>query len=152
MSNNIGQKIKVIRESLNLSQAKFCELLDIGLSGYKKYETGISEPGAGNLEKIANHPQTKMYFLWLFTGETHPALGQIAPGDVVPEGKLSEEQFEEKFIDTTINSLMMFCHLGWFTPNKDENVFNDCSKLLLKDLRPVIDARVSNSANNQKMA
>ena len=56
MSNTIGLKIKTIRETLHLSQAKFCELLDIGLSGYKKYEAGISEPGAGNLEKIANHP------------------------------------------------------------------------------------------------
>ncbi|MEZ7277199.1 helix-turn-helix domain-containing protein [Pseudoalteromonas sp. 68 DY56-GL68] len=153
MSNNIGQKIKIIRESLNLSQAKFCELLDIGLSGYKKYETGISEPGAGNLEKIANHPQTKMYFLWLFTGETNPALGQIAPGDAVPEGKLSEEQFEEQFIDTAVGSLMMFCHLDWFTPNKDKKVdFNDCGKLLLKDLRPIIDARATNTSSNQKMA
>lgn len=154
MSNNIGQKIKIIRESLNLSQAKFCELLDIGLSGYKKYETGISEPGAGNLEKIANHPKTKMYFLWLFTGETNPALGQIAPGDAILENaSLSEEEFEEQFIDVAVGSLMMFCHLDWFKPNKDKNVdFNDCGKILLKDLRPVIEARANNASNNQKMA
>ncbi|MEL0655781.1 helix-turn-helix transcriptional regulator [Pseudoalteromonas issachenkonii] len=154
MSNTIGLKIKTIRESLHLSQAKFCELLDIGLSGYKKYEAGISEPGAGNLEKIAKHPKTKMYFMWLFTGETNPSAGQIAPGDFMSDqGLLNEEEFEKQFIDTSIKSLMMFFHLDWFRVNPDKKIdINDCGKLLLKDLKPIIDARASKPANSQKTA
>ena len=42
----------------------------------------------------------------------------------------------------------MFCHLDWFRPNKDKAVdFDDCGKLLLKDLKPVIAAKYSNKTD-----
>ncbi len=154
MSIAIGEKFKLIRSATGLNQVKFAELVDVGISSYKKYESGHSEVGTPALLKVANHPQLKQYALWLITDETNPAAGQYAPGDVTPESaSLSDVEFEEQFIDVAVGSLMMFCHLDWFTPNKDKSIdFNDCGKILLKDLRPVIDARVSNSANNQKMA
>lgn len=153
MSIATGLKLKLIRESLHLTQAKFCEMLDLGLSGYKKYELG-AEPGGNAIKKIANHPKTKMYFMWLFTDETNPELGQIAPGDFISEqGLLNEEEFEKQFIDTSVQSLMMFFHLDWFKVNPDKKIdINDCGKLLLKDLKPVIDARASKPANSQKTA
>jgi len=154
MSSKFSLRLKLIRESLNLSQAKFCDLLDIGLSAYKRYELGTNEPGSGPIEKIANNPQTKMYFMWLFTGETNPDAGQIAPGDVLESNnELTEEEFEKQFIDTSIKSLMMFFHLDWFRVNPDKKIdINDCGKLLLKDLKPVIDARASKPVNSQKTA
>lgn len=153
MSTNIGIKLKLIRESMGFSQAKFAEMLDIGLSGYKRYELG-NEPSGNTIKKIANHPKTKMYFMWLFTDETNPELGQIAPGDFISEqGLLNEEEFEKQFIDTSIKSLMMFFHLDWFKVNPDKKIdINDCGKLLLKDLKPIIDARASKPANSQKTA
>tara|TARA_Y100000310_G_scaffold71917_1_gene67783 strand:+ start:29252 stop:29716 length:465 start_codon:yes stop_codon:yes gene_type:complete len=154
MSISVGEKFRLIRGTTNLSMNKFAELVGISSSSYKKYEGGHSEVGAPALLKVANHPQLKKYALWLVTGDTNPDAGQIAPGDFINEqGLLNEEEFEEKFIDVAVGSLMMFCHLDWFTPNKDKNVdFNDCGKLLLKDLRPVIEARANNASSTQKMA
>lgn len=154
MSIAIGEKFKMIRGATGLNQVKFAELVDVGISSYKKYESGHSEVGTPALLKIANHPQFKKYALWLVTGDTNPAAGQYAPGDITPESSsLSEEEFEEQFIDVAVGSLMMFCHLDWFKPNKDKNVdFNDCGKILLKDLRPVIEARANNTSSTQKMA
>mgnify|MGYP000571976530 CR=1 FL=1 len=153
MSIATGLKLKLIRESLNLSQVKFCEMLDLGLSGYKKYELG-SEPGGNAIKKIANHPKTKMYFMWLFTDETNPDAGQIAPGDFLESNnELTEEEFEKQFIEKSTQALMMFFFLGWFvkSPDKDFDI-EDCSKSLLKELRPVIQARVGKPANSQKTA
>ena len=92
--------------------------------------------------------------MWLFTGEINPAAGQIAPGDSMSDqGLLNEEEFEKQFIDTSIKSLMMFFHLDWFRVNPDKKIdINDCGKLLLKDLKPIIDARASKPSNSQKTA
>ena len=143
MSSHVGEKIKLIRSKLGLSQAKFCEMLDFGIGGLKKYEIGTSEPGYSVIEKLANHPETKMYIQWLLTGETNPAAGQYSPADqIVKSTSLSDEEFEEQFVDVAAKSLLMFCHLDWFRPNKDKGVdFDDCGKLLLKDLKPVIASR-----------
>ncbi|WP_065978227.1 helix-turn-helix domain-containing protein [Pseudoalteromonas lipolytica] len=154
MSTSLGDKIKLIRGTTGLNQIQFSELVGIGISSFKKYESGNRDVGAQSLLAIANHPQFKKYALWLVTGDTNPAAGQYAPGDITPEcNSLSEEEFEEQFIDVAVGSLMMFCHLDWFKPNKDKNVdFNDCGKILLKDLRPVIEARANNASSTQKMA
>jgi len=156
MSTSLGDKIKLIRGTTGLNQIQFSELVGIGISSFKKYESGNRDVGAQSLLAIANHPQFKKYALWLVTGDTNPAAGQYAPGDITPESSsLSEEEFEERFIDVSIGSLMMFCHLGWFKPNRndeDKKLFEDCSKLLLKDLRPVIEARANSASSNQKMA
>lgn len=154
MSTSLGDKIKLIRGTTGLNQIQFSELVGIGISSFKKYESGNRDVGAQSLLAIANHPQFKKYALWLVTGDTNPAAGQYAPGDITPESSsLSEEEFEEQFIDVAVGSLMMFCHLDWFKPNKDKNVdFNDCGKILLKDLRPVIEARANNASSTQKMA
>lgn len=153
MSTSIGIKLKLIRESMGVSQAKFAEMLDIGLSGYKRYELG-NEPSGNTIKKIANHPKTKMYFMWLFTDETNPELGQIAPGDMLEsKDELTEEDFEEQFLKKSEQALMMFFFMGWFvkSPDKDFKI-EDCSKSLLKELKPIIDARASKPANSQKTA
>lgn len=154
MSMSLGEKFKLIRGTTGLNQIKFAELVGIGISSYKKYESGNHDVGTQSLLAVTNHPKFKKYALWLVTGDTNPAAGQYAPGDIAPEcNSLSEEEFEEQFIDVAVGSLMMFCHLDWFKPNKDKNVdFNDCGKILLKDLRPVIEARANNASSTQKMA
>lgn len=149
MSSHVGTKLKLIRKKLGQSQSSFCDLLDIGLSGYKKYEVGATEPGYSVIEKLANHPETKIYIQWLLTGETNPAAGQYSPSDqIIKSTSLSDEEFEEQFVDVAVKSLLMFCHLDWFRPNKDKGVdFDDCGKLLLKDLKPVIAAKYANKAD-----
>lgn len=45
MSSELSEKLKMIREAENLSQAKFADLTGISISTIKKYEVGIMEPG-----------------------------------------------------------------------------------------------------------
>lgn len=72
-------KFKAIRKAERLTQKELCELLDFSESTFRKYEGGFIEVGAPALLKIANHERFKRYALWLITGDTAPACGQISP-------------------------------------------------------------------------
>ena len=84
MSSELSEKLKLIREAENLSQAKFADLT--GISIIKKYEVGIMEPGGVTLRKVTTHEVFKKYTLWLMSDETNEASGQIAPA-LSPDGQ-----------------------------------------------------------------
>ena len=86
MSTSIGLKIKKIREAQGLSRPKFAELTGVLADSIKQYETGrVKNISLEKLEKFTQHPDLKKYSLWLITGETAPAAGQISPGgELVP--------------------------------------------------------------------
>ena len=86
MSSELSEKLKLIREAENLSQAKFADLTGISISTIKKYEVGIMEPGGVTLRKITTHEVFKKYTLWLMSDETNEASGQIAPA-LSPDGQ-----------------------------------------------------------------
>ncbi|XGI81791.1 helix-turn-helix domain-containing protein [Enterobacter hormaechei] len=82
----LSEKIKIIRESEELSQANFCKIIDLPLSTLKKYETGKFEPGGDALMKMTQHPRFMKYTLWLMTGQIAPESGQISPA-LSPDGQ-----------------------------------------------------------------
>jgi transcriptional regulator with XRE-family HTH domain len=152
MSNTFGEKFKLIRNELNLSQDKFARLVDIPVSTYKKNEGGFSDVGSATLQKVANTEQCAQYALWLLTDKTNIDAGQIAPGDDLPEltaqkELLAQTDFDENFVKTVADSLLMFCHLDWFVPNTDKVDFDDCGKIILKDVRSLIESRYLASTN-----
>lgn len=156
MSILFGEKFKLIRQSLGLSQDKFSKLVDIPLSSYKKYESGNTEVGSAALQKMTRHPDCHKYTLWLMADRINIEAGQISPGDKSPEEVqeqqvLSDKEYESKFTETVIDSLLLFCHLDWFTPNKEKVNFDDCGKVIFKDLRPVIEQRFKSTALNKQI-
>lgn len=149
MSNSMREKFKLIRSAMDLNQTKFAELCGIPASTYRKYESGHSEVGAPAILAVANQPELKKFALWLITGETNPAAGQYAPGDqIVEEGILSDEQFEHQAVEALAQSLLMFCHLGWFKPDEkklDSAFFDECATISLNSIKPLISARYDNN-------
>ncbi|EHK2736537.1 helix-turn-helix transcriptional regulator [Salmonella enterica] len=85
MSIEISNKLKAIRESEGLSQAKFADLIGIAVGTVKQYETGIRGVGTEVLLKVTMHPQLKKYTTWLMSDETNEAAGQISPS-LSPDG------------------------------------------------------------------
>ena len=142
----ISEKTKRIRLALEMSQPKFAEMVDIPLSTYKKYEQDQREMVGVNLEKILSHPECQKYVLWFMTGKTDPSVGQIAPGDAeaekqVEQQALVQKEFDQQFMTTVEDAMIMFCNLGWFTPHftKGDKVnFDTCSSLILKDVKPLL--------------
>jgi DNA-binding XRE family transcriptional regulator len=145
MSTSISKKIKLIRSELGLNQDNFAELIGIPSGSFKKYESESREMGLATFQKITTHPDCQKYALWLVSDKTAPESGQVAPGDIEPEQArkneaLSQEEFDKNFIKTVGDSLLMFCHLGWFTPDLDnKKVFDDSSTIILKDVRSLIE-------------
>lgn len=76
---DLPEKMKAIRAKEGLTQGEFCELVDISLSSWKKYEASITDMGLLPFLKVANHPRFKKYALWLTTGDAAPACGQVSP-------------------------------------------------------------------------
>ncbi|WP_299002358.1 helix-turn-helix transcriptional regulator [uncultured Shewanella sp.] len=146
MSTSLGDKVKKIRKNDGLTQLKFCEKVDMKLGTLKGYELNQSEVSSLSLIKIGSHPDYKKYALWLISDSTDPENGQIAPGDLEPEqtkkaAQLKQEEYEAQAAKVITDALMMFCYLDWFTAHTDKMEFDDCAKLLLKDLQPVINQR-----------
>ncbi|MEM5487077.1 helix-turn-helix transcriptional regulator [Enterobacter cloacae] len=88
MSSELAEKMKAIREAEGLSQSKFAEVTGISLSTIKKYETGVKDPGSRTLLKVTTHSEYKKYTMWLMSGETNEAAGQISPA-LSPDGQNS---------------------------------------------------------------
>lgn len=77
---DLGQKLKEVRLAERLTQGEICELAGISLPTWKGYEYGKSKSISSiELLKVTGHPRFKKYALWLVTGDTAPACGQISP-------------------------------------------------------------------------
>ena len=147
MQASFGEKLKLIRNSLGLNQIDFAELVDLGISSYKKYEAEVNGVGAPALQKIASHPQCLKYALWLLTDTTNIAAGQIAPGDPSPENsakqtRLATEEYETAFKNQVEESMFMFCAMEWFKMAPDVKI-SDVGMIMLNKLQPIIDQRES---------
>lgn len=80
MSNSIGKKIRIIRESERLTREQFSDLTGIPASAQKFYETDrVSSVGSDTLLKITSNPQLLKYTLWLMSDLVNENAGQISP-------------------------------------------------------------------------
>lgn len=146
MSTLISDKLKSIRADLGLSQRNFAEMVGIPESSYKNYELDKREMGSSTLLSLLSNENCKKYSLWFLTGDSSPDIGQVAPGEKVSEqqtsiAEISQDEFQEEFIKTVEDSLLMFCHLGWFEvklKKEDKVDIDTCAKLILKDVTSVL--------------
>ena len=158
MQVTLGEKFKLIRNTFNLNQPDFAKLVDISVSSYKKYEAEFQGVGTPALQKIASHPECLKYALWLLTGETNIAAGQIAPGDPSPDVAVeqvaqSKEEYEQAFKSQVEETVFMFCAMEWFKMAPDVKI-SDVGVIMLNKLQPIIEAQMStnNRTHSQKTA
>ncbi|MGG2143772.1 helix-turn-helix domain-containing protein [Symbiopectobacterium sp. RP] len=87
LSTDIGKKLREIRDAEGLTRQQFFELTGVPVVTQKFYETGRRD-GVGSevLIKITQHPRFEKYALWLVTGKTSEAAGQISP-TLSPDGQ-----------------------------------------------------------------
>ncbi|WP_427192583.1 helix-turn-helix domain-containing protein [Serratia marcescens] len=84
-SRDFSEKLRLIRIAEGLTQRQFVDLVGIGLGTVKNYETHQTIAGGVVVERVLNVPRFQKYTLWLMTGKTAPAAGQIAP-PLSPDG------------------------------------------------------------------
>ena len=78
---SVGQKIRIIRESMGLSRPKFAELLGVPPTTLKNYELGYREVGGAFLVALARQEQLHKFTLWLLSDKVAHEVGQVSPID-----------------------------------------------------------------------
>lgn len=152
MSISFADKLKLIRKVSGLNQPKFAELIGVPYGTYKKHENGGADVSATTLESVALHPDSSKYSLWLLTGNTNAAAGQISPGDPSPENaaeqtRLVKEEYETAFKSQVEETMFMFCAMEWFKMAPDVKI-SDVGMIMLNKLQPIIDQRESTNTKN----
>lgn len=99
MATNFANRLKELRQSKDLSQKEFSEMLKISQSAIAKYESGQWEPKLETLEIFADFFKVDMNYI---TGKTPPEASidiiSPAPADLSPEDqkdKLLLEAYHE---------------------------------------------------------
>ncbi|WP_410743154.1 helix-turn-helix transcriptional regulator [Citrobacter freundii] len=90
MSRNYADKLRQIRKAEGLTQAVFAQQTGVSHSTIKSYESGHQSARAETVEKVISTQLFEKYTLWLMTGKTAPAAGQIAPS-LSPDGQDSKK-------------------------------------------------------------
>ncbi|MCU6243875.1 helix-turn-helix domain-containing protein [Enterobacter asburiae] len=79
MSSNRGKKLKAIRDAEGFTQSAFAELTGVNIGMIKNYESGRQGVGVTVIDRVLEAKDFKKYTLWLMTGETNEAAGQVSP-------------------------------------------------------------------------
>lgn len=93
----IGKRLRTLRESLSLSQAKLAELLGITQSSINRYENGQSTPSVDLLRKYANFFDVSMDYIFARCDEPQGKLYHYQPK--IWKNAAEMEQFVEMCFD-----------------------------------------------------
>lgn len=110
-NKEIGDRIRNLRLSLNLSQAMVAEKVGIKQESYRKYETGETNIIARHLEAIASALDTDI--LGLLTSYDYSDKIRVMEDDIriEYESKLEEERNKNKKLEQTIKDKEMIISL-----------------------------------------
>lgn len=67
LKKQLGQKIKLVRKSKNMTQEQLAEIVDIGVPNISYIENGKFAPSIDTLQKIANALKVEPHELYKFT-------------------------------------------------------------------------------------
>ena len=93
----VGKRLRTLRESLSLSQAKLAELLGITQSSLNRYENGQSTPTVEVFRRYADFFDVSMDYIFARCDEPQGKLYQAKPP--VGEGNPELAQFVEMCFD-----------------------------------------------------
>ncbi|EJJ3924152.1 helix-turn-helix transcriptional regulator [Salmonella enterica] len=86
MSSGYEKKLKEIRMSEGLTQAEFADVTGVNIGTIKNYESGNREVGLSVVDRVIKSRDFEKYTIWLMTGKTNEAAGQISPS-LSPDGQ-----------------------------------------------------------------
>ncbi|MEQ5739366.1 MULTISPECIES: XRE family transcriptional regulator [Providencia] len=79
MSISQGGKLKLIRNSEQLTKREVSDITEINYTSYHGYETDKAKMPMEAGIKLFKHPRFRKYRDWFMFDETDPEAGQIAP-------------------------------------------------------------------------
>lgn len=77
--HDYGRKLREIRNAEGLTQQSFSNLIGVGISTVKNYESGQKRAGLTIIDRLLRIEKLQKYTLWLMIGKTSEPAGQISP-------------------------------------------------------------------------
>ena len=93
----LGERLRILRESVKLSQVKMAELLGVKQSSINRYEQGQSAPSLKTLVKYADYFDVSMDYLFARTDKPQGKLYEYRPK--IATGSEEMRQFIEMCFD-----------------------------------------------------
>lgn len=93
----LGERLRILRESVKLSQVKMAELLGVKQSSINRYEQGLSAPSLETLVKYADYFDVSMDYLFARTDKPQGKLYDYRPK--IATGSEEMRQFIEMCFD-----------------------------------------------------
>ena len=93
----LGERLRILRESVKLSQVKMAELLGVKQSSINRYEQGQSAPSLETLVKYADYFDVSMDYLFARTDNPQGKLYEYRPK--IAAGSDEMKQFNEMCFD-----------------------------------------------------
>ena len=93
----LGERLRILRESVKLSQVKMADLLGVKQSSINRYEQGQSAPSLATLVKYADYFDVSMDYLFARTDKPQGKLYEYRPK--IATGSEEMRQFIEMCFD-----------------------------------------------------
>ena len=93
----LGERLRILRESVKLSQVKMADLLGVKQSSINRYEQGQSAPSLETLVKYADYFDVSMDYLFARTDKPQGTLYEYRPK--IATGSEEMRQFIEMGFD-----------------------------------------------------
>ena len=93
----LGERLRILRESVKLSQVKMADLLGVKQSSISRYEQGLSAPSLETLVKYADYFDVSMDYLFARTDKPQGKLYEYRPK--IATGSEEMRQFIEMCFD-----------------------------------------------------
>lgn len=93
----LGERLRILRESVKLSQVKMADLLGVKQSSINRYEQGHSAPSLETLVKYADYFDVSMDYLFARTDKPQGKLYEYRPK--IATGSEEMRQFIEMCFD-----------------------------------------------------
>ena len=90
----LGERLRILRESVKLSQVKMADLLGVKQASINRYEQGQSAPSLETLVKYADYFDVSMDYLYCRTDEPRGKLYDYKPQALKEKMEQSEEMRE----------------------------------------------------------
>ena len=90
----LGERLRILRESVKLSQVKMAELLGVKQSSINRYEQGQSAPSLETLVKYADYFDVSMDYLYCRTDDPRGKLYEYKPQALKEKTEQSREMRE----------------------------------------------------------
>ena len=129
---SVGNRLKLVRETLNITQTKMAQVLDIAQNNLHRYESDLSKLTTDKLEKLH---QFNVSVEWLITGEGE--MFRDASGEITTVKKKHLPENIEETIYVKRLDVKASAGVGFINPLEQSNIWIGLPESFIRPYNPL---------------